>query len=96
MSALILISVQVATLIAPSSVVATAQEVEIALLNIRKALPKTTFVNAWPAALPGFIAVQLSDGSVAYTDKTGRYLILGLIIDSHKGEILDKQLDGKP
>lgn len=74
----------------------SSAEAQHALESLSIALPKTKFDSAWPAALPGLIAIRLSDGSVGYTDKSGRYLILGLVLDTATGGALDQQLDGKP
>jgi hypothetical protein len=71
-------------------------DAQLALTRLKAALPKTQFESAWPAALPGFVAVRLSDGSVGYTDKLGRYLVLGLIFDTVTGTALDHQLVGNP
>lgn len=72
------------------------KEVDSALTQIRQALPNTKIVRAWAAQLPGLVAVELEDGKVAYTDRKGRYLILGVVLDTATGGALDRQLDGSP
>jgi len=42
------------------------------------------------------VALRLGNGTVAYTDKSARYLLLGLVLDSVTGQALDRQLDGRP
>lgn len=64
------------------------------LSRLRLAFPKTEMVEAWPAELPGFVAVRLANGGVAYADQTARFFILGLVFDTHKGTALDGQLAG--
>lgn len=76
--------------------VASEAEAQAALENIRKAFPRTRFESAWPSALPGFVGLRLGNGDVAYTDKKGRYLMLGLVIDSVAGTVLDRKLEGRP
>lgn len=85
----------------PAAVIAVAcastlsqAEADLALTRISGSLPRTAFLGAWPACLPGFAAVRLEDGSTAYTDKNGRYLVLGLVLDTSSGKALDRQLDG--
>lgn len=75
---------------------ATPEEVGVALAAVRSAFPRTRFDSAWPAAAAGLVALRLGNGEVAYTDKRGRYLMLGLILDSQTGTALDRQLDGRP
>ena len=72
----------------------TQAEADRARERIAGVLPRTRFVEAWPACLPGYVALKLEDGSVAYTDKNGRYLVLGLVFDTSTGKALDRQMDG--
>lgn len=65
------------------------------LAAARASFPQTTFTEAWPACLPGFVALKLGNGSVAYMDKSARYLLLGLVFDTQTGKALDRQLEGK-
>lgn len=71
-------------------------DTERALTNVRSAFPRTRFDAAWPSGFPGLVALRLGNGDVAYTDKNGRYLMLGLIFDSATGTVLDRKLDGRP
>ena len=72
------------------------EEAERAMRVLQGAMPTTRFVSAWPSAMPGLVALRLANGQVAYTDKTGRYFVVGLIFDSNTGAALDKQMDGTP
>ena len=72
----------------------TQARADRALASLSQTMPKTKFLRAWPACFPGLIAVQLGDGSVAYTDTTARYLIIGLVLDTSSGKALDHQLEG--
>jgi uncharacterized protein YecA (UPF0149 family) len=69
-------------------------QAEQVLGKARLAFPNTSFVRAWPSCLPGMTALKLANGSVAYMDKSARYLMLGLVLDSATGQALDRQLDG--
>lgn len=81
--------------ISPACVPVLSQtDADLARERIAAAIPSTKFTSAWPACLPGFVALRLEDGSVAYTDKFGRYLVLGLVFDISSGQALDRQLDG--
>ena len=81
---------------APAAASVTAAEAQAALEALRASLKSTRFVSAWPAALPGMVAVKLESGEVGYTDKSGRYFLFGLVLDTATGNALDKQLDGHP
>jgi len=77
----------------PGSGTIEAHEVQAAFIQLQQRFPRTEFKEAWAACAPGLIAVRLSNGELAYTDKSGRYLILGLVFDSATGQALDRQLD---
>lgn len=85
---------QVAQAPAPARV--TPEQAQQALVTLQSTIQATRFVAAWPAELPGFVAVELESGEVGYTDKSGRYFILGLVFDTATGQALDKQLEGHP
>lgn len=70
-------------------------EVDKVFESIKQRLPRTQFTKAWAACMPGFVALGMADGSVAYTDKYARYFILGLVLDTTTGKALDRQLDGR-
>jgi hypothetical protein len=70
-------------------------DAQVVLKAATAAFPRTTFEAAWPACFPGLVALRMSSGAVAYTDKSARYLVLGLILDSATGKALDRQLDGR-
>jgi hypothetical protein len=81
---------------APATATVTQEQAQAALAALRASLKSTRFVAAWPAALPGMVAVKLESGEVGYTDKTGRYFVFGLVLDTATGNALDKQLEGHP
>lgn len=63
--------------------------------RLRRALPGTPIESVTPSALPGFFAVKLAGGRLAYTDATARYLVLGVVFDLHTGQALDGALDAQ-
>ena len=65
------------------------------LIKLKSSFPATRFVSAKPASVPGWIALTLENNQVAYTDKSGRYLFLGIAFDTLSGVALDGQLNGK-
>lgn len=65
------------------------------LQKARQTFPRTEFTDAWPSCVPGLTALRMSNGTVAYMDKSARYLLLGLVLDSATGAALDRQLDGR-
>lgn len=82
-------------LTAPAPNLALSQkDAEVARQRLTQALPNTKIARARPASLPGLVQLELEDGKIAYTDRTGRYLILGVIFDTVTGSALDNQLDG--
>lgn len=60
---------------------------------MRKRLPNTQIFDAWPSKVPGLIALKLENGRVAYTDKSARFLIMGVVFDLETGQGLDGQMD---
>ncbi len=76
----------------PEGALKDAQEV---LRKVKTSFPRTSFRDAWPSCIPGITALLLNNGTVAYTDKSARYLMLGLVLDSVTGKALDRQLDGQ-
>lgn len=71
----------------------TAADAQRALERLRAANPGTVYVSAEPSQVPGLIKLILGDGKLAYTDKSGRYLIVGVIFDMTEGKALDGALD---
>lgn len=88
------VAVPVLSAPAATSAAISQAQADAALANLRASLKGTRFVAAWPSAFPGLIAVRLDSGEVGYTDKTGRYFVFGLVIDTATGSALDKQLEG--
>lgn len=64
------------------------------LARLRALLPNTPIVRVTRTEVPGLWRVELGEGKVAYTDGSGRYLVLGLVIDLHTGRALDDALSG--
>lgn len=60
------------------------------LKKASEAFPGTKFKKAWLSCLPGLIGLEMENGNPAYTDKSFRYLILGLILDSYNGAFIDQ------
>lgn len=56
------------------------------LATLRGKLPRTAILSAKAAPICGLIELQLENGNVAYTDKSGRYLIMGLMVDTITGQ----------
>lgn len=69
------------------------EEADLILGKARNAFPNTPMVKAWPVPLPGLVALEMSNKSIAYTDKTARYLIMGIVFDSFTGKALDNQME---
>lgn len=75
---------------------ATQAQADAALAQLRKRQVGTPFVGARPAEMPGLITILLPDGKVAYSDISGRYYIVGVVLDLAQGKALDGVLDGHP
>ena len=67
----------------------TNTQAQEAFQRLRSRLPGTSFDNAKPSEVCGLVRVQLSSGKIVYTDPTGRFLLLALALDTHKGEPAD-------
>jgi hypothetical protein len=80
---------------APASRISAA-EVQHALARLRAANPGTTFVSAEPSQVSGLLKLTLAGGKLAYADKSGRYLFMGVIFDMDVGKALDGALDAVP
>lgn len=80
------------------------QDVEAAVQALRNNLtPRMQIESYGPSEYPGHVKVLLRStetpdmpAQLAYTDKTGRYLILAVIVDTKKGAVLDAALEGRP
>lgn len=71
----------------------TVADAQRALERLRASNPGTTYVSAEPSSVPGLVKLTLAGGKLAYTDKSGRYLIMGVIFDMTVGKALDGALD---
>jgi hypothetical protein len=79
---------------APAKPVLVSQaEVQRALARLRAANPGTSYVSAETSKVPGLIKITLAGGKLAYADKSGRYLFVGVIFDMDVGQPLDGALD---
>lgn len=67
----------------------TDLQAQLAFLRLKARLPSTAFTEARPSEICGLVWVKMARGSVAYTDATGRYLLLALALDTHKGSPAD-------
>lgn len=65
-------------------------EAQEAFRRLKRTLPGTSFEGAAPSEVCGLARVKLTRGTVAYTDATGRYFILALALDTHKGSPADQ------
>lgn len=74
----------------------TAADAQRALNRLRGANPGTTFLSAEPSQVPGLLKLTLAGGKLAYADKSGRYLIMGIVFDMSVGKALDGALDAVP
>jgi hypothetical protein len=74
----------------------TVADAQAALERLRAANPGTRFLRAEPSRVPGLIKLTLEDDKLAYSDKSGRYLIVGVIFDMTAGAALDGALDAVP
>lgn len=74
---------------APACHYVNNSEAQRAFARLRERLPGTAFAGAKPSEICGLVRVQLARGSVAYTDATGRYFLLALALDTHKGTPAD-------
>lgn len=74
---------------APACHYLSQQEAQAAFARLRQRLPGTNFVSARPSEVCGLVRVQMARGSVAYTDATGRYFLLALALDTHRGSPAD-------
>lgn len=75
---------------------ATQAQADQTLNLLRQNFPGTSFESAWPSCVAGLFAARMENGRVAYTDKSARYLVLGLVFDSVTGAALDQQMEPKP
>jgi len=79
------------------------QEVEAAVQALKLQIGPRMIIKSYEASeYPGHIKVVLqssespdSQEQIAYTDRTGRYLILAIILDTKRGKILDGALEGR-
>lgn len=76
---------------APECRYLNAYEAQQAFARLKGALPGTAFDSAKPSEVCGLVRVQLANGKVAYTDATGRYLLLAFALDTHRGGPADNQ-----
>lgn len=74
---------------APECQVLSYAEAQTAYQRLRRRLPSTAFTSAQPSEICGLVRLQLARGTVAYTDATGRYLLLALALDTHRGSPAD-------
>lgn len=79
----------------PASVSSAPELAPEILEQMKSKFPNTHFIKAWVSPIPGLYALEMQGGRVAFCDKTGRYLILGLVFDSQTGRTLYNQMQGK-
>lgn len=76
---------------APECRYLTTYEAQQAFERLKGSLPGTAFSHARPSEVCGLVRVQLANGKVAYTDATGRFLLLAFALDTHRGGPADNQ-----
>lgn len=70
----------------------TQRDADAALAIMQSVLRGTKFLSAKPSSVPGLVVLQMENGKVAYTDKSARYFIVGVVFDTVTGEGLDGQM----
>lgn len=65
-------------------------EAQAAFKRLKAALPGTSFEGAAPSEVCGLVKVKLSRGNTVYTDSSGRFFIIGMALDTTKGEPADR------
>lgn len=74
---------------APECRYLTNTQAQVAFQRLKARLPGTSFDSASPSEVCGLVKVQMSSGTVVYTDPTGRFLLLTFAFDTHKGSPAD-------
>ncbi len=64
-------------------------EAQQAFDRLRRRLPSTGFIEARPSEVCGLVWLRMARGTIAYTDRSGRYLLLALALDTNKGSPAD-------
>lgn len=64
------------------------------LKKVKESLPSTTFVSIEMSGIPDWYKVKTESGNTFYVDKSGTYLVLGLVLNLNSGKLLDNQLEG--
>lgn len=86
---------------APECLYLSQRDANLALARLQRALPSTAFESASPSEICGMVRVKLANGTSAYTDVTGRYLLLAFALDTHRGspadnsETLEQAIDSR-
>lgn len=79
--------------------VLNAVQAQVAFIKLKRRLPGTAFEDARPSEICGLVWVKMKRGTIAYTDASGRYLLLALALDTHRGspadvsEVLEREID---
>lgn len=72
-----------------------SQPADVAVLaKVKESLPSTTFVSIAKSDMPEWYKVKTDTGNTFYVDKSGTYLVLGLVMNLNTGKLLDNQLEG--
>ena len=67
----------------------TTRDMDSAYAVIKGRLASTPFKGARLSEVCGLIRLEMDGGKTAYTDKTGKYFILGLVLDLDTGSPAD-------
>jgi hypothetical protein len=61
-------------------------QAEVVLQQVASALPATRFRGAKLLEGPCLVELTLANGSVAYADRSGRYFLIGALLDLKTGD----------
>lgn len=63
-----------------------AVDPQVVLERVEAALPRTEFAGARLLKGPCLVELRLANGNVAYADRSGRYFLIGAMLDLHTGD----------
>jgi hypothetical protein len=84
-----------ATIAPPAEVAVLSDSQQQALLKrIQSNMPATHFKSISPSELPSMYLLKTEEGEMMYTEASGRFLYLGMVIDTQKWKVLDNMTEG--
>lgn len=75
---------------APECRLLTPEQAAVAFARLKSRLRSTEFTEFRPSEVCGLVQLRMARGGVAYTDATGRYFLLALALDTHRGGPADE------